>query len=912
MRLEPSVEIQSALQVIRRGRFLEAAEQLRSYTREPHSQQQRLFADAVLADVLQRIGDNQAAIDLATELLPSASSFPEVASILRFSLGNVLRERGDLAHALEQFQTAITLSVHAETLGWMQLRLVATIGEFRGWEAAATRLDEVRRTIAKSGNSRLLSALHLWFVEVETSRGDLDSARRHLKVADSLLEEMDDCWLQGYLAINTCVLLYHTGDVAGALHWVHKAISHARQSGHQTTRRAAHANLGYFQFALGNLSEANTAFQTALECCEPGSTHEIVILDNIAETKLQLGDLDGCRTILTKLEGLGDRAIDSRRRQYNIWALHTKIRLLLRDGRIEEAKQLTRRIGSVAIEMPRARVATESRLLAAEVFLPDEPLTAIEHLNPLLNPVAPLSPDLFAELERITGKALAAAGHADLASVHIERSAYTFDLIRHAVGRERAQADASEIRDHTAGVLTFPYERALDCFRALLEFRGRPDLLGREAVQFLKDLHCADSISLDCHDSSQPAQSVQPAAGNSRDRVLIDLKPGANKTVVLSFVPRDGVRSQITGKTFERVINLLATEDHRDRPFDDHEIIWPMEHGSADGSTAVFASEAMLSVLRIIRRVAPVDVNILITGETGTGKEVIAQAIHERSRRAAMPYLALNCAAVPRELLESQLFGHRKGAFSGANESFLGIVRATNGGTLFLDEIGEMPLEMQAKLLRFLELGEVHPLGESHPVKVNVRLLFATNSDLEQAVQERRFRRDLFYRLNVIQIKVPPLRERREEVPVLVNFFAQRFAKEFSTEPVQFSTTAMQALISHDWPGNVRQLANEVRRLSALMPAGACVTREDLSPHVNDQPVKTGTARTDASDLTVRVDQSLEAATNLLETEMIKRALREAGGQVGPAAAALGISRKGLYLKRIRLGLVDFDPARSS
>jgi DNA-binding NtrC family response regulator len=224
----------------------------------------------------------------------------------------------------------------------------------------------------------------------------------------------------------------------------------------------------------------------------------------------------------------------------------------------------------------------------------------------------------------------------------------------------------------------------------------------------------------------------------------------------------------------------------------------------------------MLALLRTVKQIAPLDVNVLITGDTGSGKEVIAKTIHDHSKRSGMPFLPLNCAAVPKELLESQLFGHLKGAFSGATENHQGIVRAANGGTLFLDEIGELPMDMQAKLLRFLEMSEVHPVGDSHPVKVNVRLLFATNGDLEDAVNQNRFRQDLFYRLNVIPIKVPPLRERRGEIPVLANLFAQRFAAEFAKDPVRFSSSAMERLILYSWPGNIRQLANEIRRLTAL------------------------------------------------------------------------------------------------
>ena len=312
----------------------------------------------------------------------------------------------------------------------------------------------------------------------------------------------------------------------------------------------------------------------------------------------------------------------------------------------------------------------------------------------------------------------------------------------------------------------------------------------------------------------------------------------------------------------------------------------------------------MLAVLRTVKRIAPTDVSVLITGETGSGKEVVARAIHEHSRRASMPFLALNCAAVSKDLLESQLFGHRKGAFSGAAENHLGIVRAANGGTLFLDEIGELPIDMQAKLLRFLEMNEVHPVGETHPVKVNVRLVFATNGDLEEAVSQNRFRQDLFYRLNVIPIKVPPLRERREEIPVLVNLFAQRFATELSKDPVRFSSGAMELLILHAWPGNIRQLANEVKRLSALAESGATIAPGDLSAPLQAPGER---SRPDIPDevpqMQVRFDQPLDTATAHLESEMIKHALRRAGGRVSEAAALLGISRKGLYLKRMRLGL---------
>ena len=251
------------------------------------------------------------------------------------------------------------------------------------------------------------------------------------------------------------------------------------------------------------------------------------------------------------------------------------------------------------------------------------------------------------------------------------------------------------------------------------------------------------------------------------------------------FSPHNDTRSILTALTFQRVLRQILDMNSTDS-VGEQEILWGTHESTSAPAGVVFASDSMFAVIRMVKQISPTDVSGVITGETGTGKEVIARAIHDHSRRASMPFLALNCAAVPKDLLESQLFGHRKGAFSGATENHLGIVRAANGGTFFLDEIGELPIDMQAKMLRFLEMSEVHPIGDNHPVKVNVRLVFATNGDLEAAVSQNRFRQDLFYRLNVIPIKVPPLRERREEIPVLANLFAQRCAAELAKSRYDF------------------------------------------------------------------------------------------------------------------------------
>ncbi len=911
MLIEPPPEVLSALQLIRRGRFTETVESLERFSASIHSPRKRDFlALALLADALQRIGRNANAELLAFHNLHKSAHLPQVCARFHLVLGNVLRERGNVAQAVEHFQIAIGLSVSERELScWVQLRLMAAIAELNGREAAIARLEQVKQTLTRFGDARPFAALHLWFVENDTMRGDVDSARRHLQTADSLLVEIDDVWLRGYLAINSSVVHYYRADFGEARRWAEIAIACSRVSGHRTTKRAAHTNLGYFEFAVGQFCKAEEYFQNALECCESGSANEVAILNNIAETKMQRGDLEGCKLMLAKLDQLAGDSKDANRRHYNAWTLQTKVRLMLREGRASEARIVSESIRPLVEESPRARVATECRLLSAEALLDKSPMAAADSLSPVLEATTQLAPDLFAEAELVSGKVLEASGAIHLARVRLERAVNTFGAIGHFIGKQRSL-------DQLGSLAPLPIqatneaacERAVDRFRALLDLRSRPELFGYEAVLLLQELRCSSTITLlageGCDQHLLRASSIDGDYDKSTSDISLVFGQDRGKQVTLSFTPLRDPKSTLTALSFKRIIEQLLSIGNAESEFSDQEVIWTTSAGTSVRQGVVFASGAMVGILRTVKQIAGTDVSVLITGETGTGKEVIAKTIHEHSRRTALPFLALNCAAVPRDLLESQLFGHRKGAFSGAAESHQGIVRAANGGTLFLDEIGEIPLDMQAKLLRFLEMSEVHPVGESHPVKVNVRLIFATNGDLEDAVNQNRFRQDLYYRLNVIPIKLPPLRERRDEIPALAHLFSQRFAAEFEKEPLRFSSSAMELLILYSWPGNIRQLANEVRRLSVLMESGACVEPEHLSPQLQAQkPRSRADADEDTPQMRIRTDQPLEKATADLESEMIKRALRQAGGRVSAAASSLGISRKGLYLKRLRLGL---------
>jgi DNA-binding NtrC family response regulator len=313
----------------------------------------------------------------------------------------------------------------------------------------------------------------------------------------------------------------------------------------------------------------------------------------------------------------------------------------------------------------------------------------------------------------------------------------------------------------------------------------------------------------------------------------------------------------------------------------------------------------MQSALSTARRVAAANIPVLITGETGTGKEVLARLIHAYSPRARATFMPFNCTATPRDMLDSQLFGHRRGSFTGATDHFPGVIRAANNGTLFLDEIGETTLEVQPKLLRFLESSEVHPIGETHPTKVDVRVIAATNADVDALVAQGRFREDLLYRLNTIRVHLPPLRERRVEIPALATHYLRKYAAEHHKGDLRLAEDTMEYLVLYRWPGNVRQLANEMRRMAALAEKSAVLMPEHLSPDLaaSRRTVPPSQRKLDDNEVIVRVDQPMPAGVSYLEQRMIEYAMKKCGGRLEDTASMLGLSRKGLYLKRMRYGL---------
>jgi DNA-binding NtrC family response regulator len=317
----------------------------------------------------------------------------------------------------------------------------------------------------------------------------------------------------------------------------------------------------------------------------------------------------------------------------------------------------------------------------------------------------------------------------------------------------------------------------------------------------------------------------------------------------------------------------------------------------ADFGPMVGRSSSMRQLFSRIQQVAERETTVLITGESGTGKELVARMIHSSSARSKAPFVAINCGAIPETLIESELFGHEKGAFTNAIERRIGHCELANGGTLFLDEIGELTLSVQVKLLRFLQEQEFYRVGRSKSIKVDVRIVAATNRNLEQAIREKRFREDLYYRINVIGLEIPPLRDRFEDIPLLIENFCKRFAALYGGRKIRLTPEAEQILVTYPWPGNVRELENVLESLMALCPNDE-IGADDLPDKLRSKGAFTQLATENLSG-----QLGFDEAERRFESEIILKALKKTNYVQTRAAELLGISRRILKYKMDKLGI---------
>jgi DNA-binding NtrC family response regulator len=336
----------------------------------------------------------------------------------------------------------------------------------------------------------------------------------------------------------------------------------------------------------------------------------------------------------------------------------------------------------------------------------------------------------------------------------------------------------------------------------------------------------------------------------------------------------------------ELLTKIRRIAEHRRLVLENRNLRRALDTAGPDGSTSIVGnSAAMQAVLAMVERVASLPTRVLITGESGTGKDLVARAIHARGARAKEPFVPINCAAIPEPLLESELFGHARGAFTGAVDSKEGLLKTAGDGTIFLDELGEMPLAIQAKLLRAIESNEIQPVGSTRRVPIGARIVAATNRDLKGDAKAGRFREDLYYRLAVVELQVPPLRERSEDIPLLANHFVLKYARELGRDVRGISRDALRLLAGCEWRGNIRELSNAIER------AVIFATGSELLPADLPEPVRGATPRDPEWPL------ELDSATREFERAHILRVIEQCAGNKRKAAKLLGIGATSLYRK---------------
>jgi len=672
-------------------------------------------------------------------------------------------------------------------------------------------------------------------------------------------------------------------------------------------------NLAVVALYSGNRSRAAEYLNYVLDCPDLITYIKLGVLDNLAILEMEKGNLRRCAEVLEDCRQVTLKDSLPARSWYDL--AHDLTRCAYFE-RLEDWDQIVAVADEADAELERrqykairtALLCAKARALARQNHHADAESTLALAVRTC--PRGAVDPLIVLEASKAVTFSL--RGDMTRGSVHFDRALAAARAIGHKLHEGWIDRQHETIRhaiDETVSVSRPPAPvvdtaMLVSDIATMLGAGHSIDLLAHRMAALLQGTTLGARVDVEsesgCEYQAEPS-AAWDAEANGAFRIQLR---GSDRRVVITV---RGVESIDEISLLKSVADLAQAAVNRTADTeneDEDQNLWPratLQHGE----DTIFRSPRMAELVKIAIRLAATDLPVLICGETGTGKEVIARLIHDHSPVKRGPFVAFNCSALPRELVESQLFGHRRGAFTGALDSFPGVVRAAERGTLFLDEVGDLDPAIQPKLLRFLERTEIHPVGEARPQQVDVRIVAATNARVDHLVDQGRFRRDLFYRLGVAQLSLPPLRERKDEIPALAALFLTRFARECGRTGVRLGDDFIAALLLYDWPGNIRQLANEVRRVVAMAHDGETIRSGALSPEIlaqwNARPMSAATGN---PAVTIRLDQTLSKATQELERAFIERALAHAGGRVSEAAQILGLSRKGLFLKRRRRGLV--------
>jgi DNA-binding NtrC family response regulator len=856
----------------------------------------------LVANALARVGQMDAAQRLA-ELDRNSPSPPGIRSQAESAFCAIQRRRGNHIAALNHAQSAVFLaheSTDTDRTAWAQLDLFRLLIDIGPFDKALASLAEARRLVAKAANNEATAYFHMCVSVLEGQNGRLDEARRHCDIAEGLLKGSSNVWLLAGYWVNRGTIAWLNCDFKEASRLYRVGREMASRIGYVYLTQAVDISAAYTHLFMGEFDKAEQAFLAVCRDSEPNIASQLGSLDGLARLYLATDRLDKVEGVI---DGIKERVSRAERAEFTYhvrWPVITEARLLINRGRQDDAIAL--------LTAAQQRFASEGDIrLASAVHLTHAQAAALkgdrkETAKQLIR-ATDLNVMRIAELqgEYYYGSALTVSGNPALAR-QLRRRAISIWASQGVVSVRREIDNAFSIRtqfdDGTDAATSLNIVECLtNSLAALNDVAHRPRLLANEIASVIRALECSPEVKI------VESRTVEPPQPTDTTCILsLGVDGRKNISVVCSY-PDEPVKAILLADVFR--MGRAALELERARKEErNRAAIWPA-NTAEEPAGALFIAEEMQTLLATARRIAGTTVPVLITGETGTGKEVLARTIHAHSNRTAATFLPFNCSSVPRDMLDSQLFGHRRGSFTGATENFLGVIRAANGGTLFLDEIGETTLEVQPKLLRFLDCNEVHPIGELQPVKADVRVIAATNVDLDAFVAQGRFREDLFYRLNIVRLHVPPLRERRVEIPTLANHYLQKHAQEYRKGDLRLAEETMEYLVLYRWPGNVRQLANEMRRMAALAETGAVLMPEHLSSDIaaSRRTIPASERVLDPTEVVVRLDQPVPAAVQHLERTMIQYALRACGGKMEETATMLGLSRKGLYLKRLRYGL---------
>jgi hydrogenase-4 transcriptional activator len=828
-------------------------------------------------------------------------------------------------------------------------------------------ISKAASALHAAGDRRHLALVHSLSSISLAQLGRYDEAMTALRHAERLasIAEANDVLATVCGNQAGVMMLQHRYDQGLALAERSVALHEAHGSSHGLA--VALATLGQIRVRLGDLTRAADALHRALEVRSPIQFHETTgaVFDTLAQIELMRGGYEMASDYLTRAsEAYG--AYGRQTSQWYEWSVRILgARIALKQGLLDQAVSRADEIvqaGAPPLDSLQATlIAAEALIAASRTTEAEQRLAKVaDDLDPKTAPAAwgeylrlrgaldakngsPADAyhaiaqsstllDLLGEryqagLSHLAlGRLIAQRGERSIAERHLAEARGIFQQL----GAERDEADTQDAERLLTSAspvteLMSPGDADEAIVRRIVDAAALPELLDREIAAALCEAGMADRTAVFIQLPNGDARIVGSVGCDAEGaRKLASLarhqRPSAQGGLRLEPLGQsvDGPRfaaiesSRPLSDFVARRLRMMATVARqgyalcaaRDRSSEPQGA--PTDH-SLEPLLPGFlcASAAMSRVVELIHRLQGNDLTVLITGESGTGKELIARSIHVGSHRSGATFLPYNCTTTGRELADSQLFGHRRGSFTGAVADQPGLVRSAAGGTLFLDEIGDLPLDVQPKLLRFLEQHEIIPVGESRPQRVDVRVLAATNADLEQRVAETKFREDLYYRLSVIRVHVPPLRERREEIPHLSTYFLRDASERLSKPDVQLSSGALDAFSQYWWPGNVRQLKNEIQRAVAMSAPGGTIEPGHLSPEIGSTklPATAGMPRTPSRGVVT----TLASAVEQIERDLIQAALDRTRGNISETARTLGLTRRGLYLKLRRLGLESAD-----